>query len=82
VLSAKGGEESPSDECEAENPILQLQEAVNRVTNECPWALDQTPEVRFVGYACGVSHRLIVIESVVHVGKALCVRDACIRIQS
>jgi len=44
VLSAKGGEESPSDECEAENPILQLQEAVNRVTNECPWALDQTPE--------------------------------------
>eukprot|EP00465_Bigelowiella_longifila_P005482 CAMPEP_0185255600 /NCGR_PEP_ID=MMETSP1359-20130426/4675_1 /TAXON_ID=552665 /ORGANISM="Bigelowiella longifila, Strain CCMP242" /LENGTH=281 /DNA_ID=CAMNT_0027839657 /DNA_START=52 /DNA_END=897 /DNA_ORIENTATION=+ len=44
VLLTEGGEEHPSEECEAENPILQLQEAVNRVANECPWALDQTPE--------------------------------------
>uniref|UniRef100_A0A7S4DZY9 NTP pyrophosphohydrolase MazG-like domain-containing protein n=1 Tax=Lotharella globosa TaxID=91324 RepID=A0A7S4DZY9_9EUKA len=33
-----------SDYCVAENPILELQAAVTRVINECPWALEQTPE--------------------------------------
>eukprot|EP00471_Norrisiella_sphaerica_P002646 CAMPEP_0184487856 /NCGR_PEP_ID=MMETSP0113_2-20130426/10377_1 /TAXON_ID=91329 /ORGANISM="Norrisiella sphaerica, Strain BC52" /LENGTH=210 /DNA_ID=CAMNT_0026870273 /DNA_START=296 /DNA_END=928 /DNA_ORIENTATION=+ len=32
------------DECVADNPILELQEAVSRVVKECPWALEQTPD--------------------------------------
>ncbi|GAB5359504.1 hypothetical protein AAMO2058_000549600 [Amorphochlora amoebiformis] len=36
---------SEKDEyCEENNPILELQTAVTRVMEECPWALDQTPK--------------------------------------